>query len=92
VNSAAHVPMYVIVLIIFLGFNEFITVLTNPLLLFVTIIVVIGGYVIYLLNLGGPFRRVLESLLHTSLSGFQQWLSIQMNRHKGMELDQKKDQ
>jgi len=90
VNSATHVPMYVIVLILVLGFNEFLTVLTNPILLILTIFIGVGGYVIYLLNMGGPFRRVVESMLHTSLSGFQQWMSNQLNKHKGLEVTQQK--
>jgi len=90
VNSATHVPMYVIVMIIILGFNEFLTVISNPLLLILTIMIGVGGYVIYLLNMGGPFRRVVESVLHTSLSGVQQWLSGQLNKHKGIEITQEK--
>jgi len=31
--------------------------------------------------MGGPFKRVIEGVLHTSLSGFQQWLSGQVNKH-----------
>jgi len=81
VNSASHIPMYVIVLIMILGFNEFITVISNPLLLILVVMLGVGGYVIYILGMGGPFKRAIEAVLHTSLSGFQQWLSNQVNPH-----------
>jgi len=90
VNSATHIPMYVIVLILILGFNEFIALITNPILLILTIIICVGGYVIYILGLGGPFRRVVESFLHVSLSGFQQWLSTQLKPHKGIDISNTK--
>lgn len=85
--------MYVIVLIIILGFDEFIHVISNPLL--ALFLIILGGllYVIYLLNLIGPVRTVIETLLHTSLSGIQAYLSQQINKHKGVEVGQdKKDQ
>jgi len=86
VNSATHVPMYVIVLIVVLGFNEFLTVLSNPLLLMFVIILGATGYVIHFLGMGGPFRRVVESMLFTSLSGFQTWLSAQVSQHGGVRV------
>jgi len=85
VNSAAHVPMYVLLLIIILGFNEFLMVLQNPLLLILLIVIGIAGYIIYILGMGGPFRRVLESVLQTSLSTFQTYLSAQLHHSKNKD-------
>jgi hypothetical protein len=72
--------MYIILLIMILGFNEFVHVITSPILLFLTI--VLGGtfYVLYLLNMMGPAKRVMEALLHTSLSTLQQWVAEQMSK------------
>ena len=80
VASAAHVPMYIILLIMVLGFNEFVHILTSPILLILTIIIGIGGYVLYMLNLMGPAKKVMEALLHTSLSTLQSYVSEQMNK------------
>lgn len=73
--------MYVIVLLIVLGFNEFITVLTNPILFFLVTLAGVGFYIIRMLNMQGPFMRVIETVLHTSLSGVQAWYSDQMHRY-----------
>jgi hypothetical protein len=81
VKTTSHVPMYIIVLLIVLGFDEFLHVVTNPLLfLFVAFI---GGsiYVIHILNMGGPVKKAVETLLQTSLSGVQGWLSQQLQQH-----------
>jgi len=78
VSSTAHIPMYVIILLIVLGFDEFMSVITNPLLLILIVLLGAGGYVIYMLNLGGPAKRILETLLYTSASGLQRYLSDQV--------------
>lgn len=79
--STAHIPMYVIVLLLVLGFDEFIHVVSNPLLFVLVASLGVGIYVINLLNMGGPVKRMVEALLHTSLSSFQGYLSEQMHKH-----------
>jgi hypothetical protein len=74
--------MYIILLIMVLGFNEFVHILTSPILLLLTIIIGIGGYVLYMLNLLGPAKKVMEALLHTSLSTLQTYVSEQMNKQQ----------
>ena len=72
--------MYIILLILVLGFNEFVHILTSPILLFLTIIIGAGTYVLYMLNMMGPAKRVVETLLHSSLSTMQHYVTEQMNR------------
>ncbi len=73
--------MYVIVLMLILGFDEFVHVISNPILLLFIVMLGIGVYVIHILNLSGPVKTVIETLLNTSLAGFQKWLSDQLSQH-----------
>lgn len=63
-----QIPLYLIVLVIFFGFDEAIAILTNPLLFVLTAI--IGGvvYVGYKLNLGGVAKNYINSVLSMSVS------------------------
>lgn len=63
VSSIAQVPPWLFVVLIVLGWNEFVTVLTNPLYLTLVIIFGAGGYVIYMLNLMGPAEQVFKTVL-----------------------------
>ncbi len=74
--------MYIMILILLLGANEFLYILTNPLLLMLCVFVGIGGYVLYMLNMMGPAKAVMEALLHTSLSTLQQYVVEQMNKQQ----------
>eukprot|EP01133_Synstelium_polycarpum_P007405 gene7405-8657_t len=62
-SSAAGVPGYIILLLCILGFNEFIAIITNPLLLILVILLGAGGFVLYKLNLTGPFIDIASSML-----------------------------
>jgi len=81
ISTRSHIPMYVIVMLIVLGFDEFVHVITNPLLFMLFALLGITFYVLYLLNLLGPVRKALEHSLNASLSGLQAYLSEQMNKH-----------
>lgn len=69
--TTSQIPAYIFLLIFVLGFNEFIFILTSPMLLFLTILIGISLYVIYLLNLGGPAQKIFQTVLQTSLAGLQ---------------------
>ena len=70
-TTTAHIPVYMLLLLVVLGWNEFWHILTSPILLFFTIILVVAGYVIYLLNLGGYAKQVAGIFLQTSMAGVQ---------------------
>jgi len=79
VNSVSSIPAFVIILILILGFDEFWAVLTNPLLLILTILLGGGFYVIYMMNMMGPAQAVLQGLFRTSLKGLQVMIQKQLN-------------
>jgi hypothetical protein len=79
VRTATQVPMYIIVLLIVLGFNEFIQVITNPILLFFVVVLGGTGYVLWVLNLMGPAKSIIEGLLQASFSGAQGWITDQIS-------------
>ncbi|GAM25534.1 hypothetical protein SAMD00019534_087090 [Acytostelium subglobosum LB1] len=62
-SSSGGVPGYIILLLCILGFNEFIAVITNPLLLVLTILVGSGAFVLHKLNMTGPFIDFASSLV-----------------------------
>jgi hypothetical protein len=73
--------MYIVVLIMVLGFDEFIHVVSNPILFFFCTILGIVFYVLYLLNLVKPVITALETMLQVALSGVRVWLTQQLNQH-----------
>ncbi|KAF2078413.1 hypothetical protein CYY_000280 [Polysphondylium violaceum] len=54
-TSAGGIPGYVLVLLCVLGLNEFIAIITNPLLLLLVILLGGFGFVLFKLGLTGPF-------------------------------------
>ncbi|EGC40202.1 hypothetical protein DICPUDRAFT_96317 [Dictyostelium purpureum] len=54
-TTGGGVPAYMILLLCVLGFNEFIAILSSPLLFILTILLACGGVVLYKLGLSGPF-------------------------------------
>lgn len=70
-TTTAHIPVYMLLLLLVLGWNEFWQVLTSPILLFTTIVLAATGYLIYLLNLGGYAKQIAGIFLQTSMTGVQ---------------------
>lgn len=62
VATTAKVPTWVIILMIVLGWNEFMTILKSPLYLVLFILCVSFGYVVYALNLWGPVERIITTV------------------------------
>ncbi|KAM9983142.1 hypothetical protein ACTFIZ_005752 [Dictyostelium cf. discoideum] len=54
-TSGGGVPGYMIILLCVLGFNEFISIISSPLLLLLTILLGGVGFVLFKLGLAGPF-------------------------------------
>ncbi|EAL44464.2 GTP-binding protein putative [Entamoeba histolytica] len=69
-----QIPLYLIVLVVFFGFDEFIAILTNPLLFILTLIIGGGVYIGYKLNLGGVAKNYIQYLLSMSLSSTMEYL------------------
>eukprot|EP01112_Ceratiomyxa_fruticulosa_P009265 TRINITY_DN2415_c0_g1_i1.p1 TRINITY_DN2415_c0_g1~~TRINITY_DN2415_c0_g1_i1.p1 ORF type:complete len:795 (+),score=167.01 TRINITY_DN2415_c0_g1_i1:263-2647(+) len=65
---ATGVPGYIIVLILFLGFNEFVTILTNPILFILLIIGAGFAYLIFALNLSGPAIGMIDTAFRNLVS------------------------
>ncbi|KAI8080051.1 RHD3/Sey1 [Halteromyces radiatus] len=59
VATTAKIPMWLVGVIIALGWNEFMAIIRSPIYLVLFILMIAGGYVVYVLNLWGPIERVL---------------------------------
>eukprot|EP01105_Mastigella_eilhardi_P007232 TRINITY_DN18739_c0_g1_i1.p1 TRINITY_DN18739_c0_g1~~TRINITY_DN18739_c0_g1_i1.p1 ORF type:complete len:873 (-),score=304.54 TRINITY_DN18739_c0_g1_i1:71-2659(-) len=68
VSSRAHVPAALIVLIVVLGFNEFKTIVFNPLLLVPFCMIAVLVYVLYALHLGGLVEDAFSLLMSTTMA------------------------
>lgn len=62
VATTAKIPPWVIVMMIALGWNEFMAILKSPIYLVLFILCVSVGYVIYALNLWGPAERIITTV------------------------------
>nr|POE53319.1 protein sey1 [Quercus suber] len=58
IGGVTQVPLYFYGLLLALGWNELVTVLRNPVYFILLILLGIGGYVTYTLNLWGPMLRM----------------------------------
>jgi hypothetical protein len=74
-NNNSKMPMWQIALIAFLGFDEFMSVLTNPLLMIFLVFLGALGYMIYVLNLGGPVKLVLGKVMEVANQSFTSYLT-----------------
>lgn len=82
VATTAHVPVWALLMIIMLGFNEFMHVLFSPMLLFFLVLVGLGLYAAYFFNLGGPTFKVAVSLLQSSVSQSRQYVLEQYDQYQ----------
>ncbi|CAO3619056.1 unnamed protein product [Mucor hiemalis] len=62
VATTAKIPPWVIVVMIALGWNEFMTILKSPIYLILFILAVSAAYVVYALNLWGPVERIISTV------------------------------
>ena len=68
-----RVPMWAIVLMAVLGFDELMAILRNPLLLLLLILLVSGVYLAWTLNLIGPAQTVATAFLRQSMASILQF-------------------
>lgn len=62
VATTAKIPSWLLVVMIALGWNEFMTIIKSPLYLVLFALCITFGYVIYALNLWGPLERILSTV------------------------------
>ncbi|CEP07813.1 hypothetical protein [Parasitella parasitica] len=62
VATTAKVPSWVIIMMIALGWNEFMAIIKSPLYLVLFILCISIGYVVYALNLWGPAERIITTI------------------------------
>lgn len=61
--SATHIPYYIWLIILVLGWNEFMMVLRNPLLVVLLLILGTGAYFVVSMNLAGPVLSVADAMM-----------------------------
>lgn len=63
VSNISKIPPFIYIIILVLGWNEFMAILRNPLYLILTILIGTGVFFIHTLNLWGPFNAALNIFL-----------------------------
>ncbi|KAI8139063.1 RHD3/Sey1 [Fennellomyces sp. T-0311] len=62
VATTAKIPTWLLVVMIALGWNEFMAIIKSPIYLVLFVLCISFGYVIYALNLWGPLERILTTV------------------------------
>lgn len=62
VSTTAKIPTWAITAMVFLGWNEFMTIIRNPIYMVVFVMCICFGYVIFALNLWGPLERIISTV------------------------------
>ncbi|KAH3687950.1 hypothetical protein WICPIJ_001065 [Wickerhamomyces pijperi] len=68
VSNITKIPPFIYLIILILGWNEFMAVLRNPLYLILSILIGTGVFFIHTLNLWGPFNVALNVLIEQAKS------------------------
>ncbi|KAI8059377.1 RHD3/Sey1 [Gilbertella persicaria] len=63
VSTTAKIPTWAIAAMVFLGWNEFMTIIRNPLYMVLFVLLITFGYVIFALNLWGPLERIITAVV-----------------------------
>lgn len=64
VATTAKIPSWAIVMMMVLGWNEFIAIIKSPIYLVLFILCVSIAYVVYALNLWGPVERIVTTVVN----------------------------
>lgn len=67
VQTATQIPFYMIVLLIILGWNEFMAVLRSPFLFILLLLAAGAAYVTHTLNMWGPLLQVANAMVNKTL-------------------------
>lgn len=68
VVTTAKVPYWLMVLLVVLGWNEFVTIISSPIYLVLVVFFGVIGYVIYVLNMWGPVEQGIRMVLAGGMS------------------------
>lgn len=63
VSTTAKIPTWAIAAMVFLGWNEFMTIIRNPIYMVLFVLCITFGYVIFALNLWGPLERIVTAVV-----------------------------
>lgn len=89
-QSASHVPYYMWLIILVLGWNEFMMVLRNPLLVVLLLMLGTSAYFVVSMNLGGPVLSVADAMIQRvteeAKKRAREYLIEQDNREAPIEL------
>lgn len=93
-QSATHVPYYMWLIILVLGWNEFMMVLRNPLLVVLLLMLGTGAYLVISMNLAGPVMSVADAMIQKvteeAKKRAREYLVEQDNRQAPIELQELK--
>ena len=64
VSGSNSIPAWVIILLIILGWNEFVAIISSPLYLLLTFILLSSFFIVYHLKLGGPILTVFQTAIN----------------------------
>jgi GTPase Era involved in 16S rRNA processing len=82
-STQKSIPLYFIILLMILGFDEFVYVLKNPFLFIIIVLLGLVGYLVYVLNLWPIFRPIVKPvtdvLMNVTLSASKKWLESHLN-------------
>lgn len=62
VAGSTSIPIWVVILLVVLGWNEFITIISSPFYLFITLIIISCIVIVQYLHLGGPLMTAFYTL------------------------------
>lgn len=63
VSGSSSIPAWIIILLIILGWNEFVAIISSPLYLFLTLTFLSALFIIHHLNLGGPLMTIVHTVI-----------------------------
>ncbi|KAI9286198.1 RHD3/Sey1 [Umbelopsis sp. AD052] len=89
VATTAKIPMWLVALLIVLGWNEFMAIITSPIYLIMFVFLITAGYIVYALNLWGPLERVLSAIAGEATKIVREKVEhgVERARDQGIELN-----
>eukprot|EP01098_Paradermamoeba_levis_P010327 TRINITY_DN4339_c0_g1_i2.p1 TRINITY_DN4339_c0_g1~~TRINITY_DN4339_c0_g1_i2.p1 ORF type:complete len:470 (+),score=207.21 TRINITY_DN4339_c0_g1_i2:950-2359(+) len=91
-NTKNQIPIYLLVLLLVLGFNEITTIMFNPLYLFLTIFIGVVGYIGYIFNLGGVYLNIAQVMAKNFWNTTQDLLKKYLAEHVAQQQQQQQQQ
>lgn len=60
VSGSNSIPAWVIILLIILGWNEFVAIISSPIYLFLTLVLISAFFIVHHLHLAGPLMTMIS--------------------------------